>query len=236
MSDPLDVVVVGAGAAGLAAAIFTARMKPECRVTILDGAAKVGAKILVSGGGRCNVTHEAVAPGDFWGGSPNVIRRILAAFNVERTIDFFKGIGVALHMEDRGKLFPDTNSARTVLDALLAEARRLQVDLRSSHRVTAITRQETLFHLTTSGGVLTARKLVLATGGLSLPKTGSDGGGYRLAASLGHTLISTTPGLEPLILDGDFHAGLSGIALPVQIVVRAADRKPAILEIGRAHV
>src|SRR4051812_46732941 len=125
MSSPLDVVVVGAGAAGLAAAIFSARLKPERHVTLLDGAAKIGAKILVSGGGRCNVTHEAVGPSDFWGGSPNVVRRILAAFTVEKTIAFFKEIGVALHVEDRGKLFPDSNSAHTVLDSLVAEARRL---------------------------------------------------------------------------------------------------------------
>src|SRR5437660_10932191 len=152
MREPLDVVVVGAGAAGLAAAIFTARRKPGLSVTVLDGVAKVGAKILVSGGGRCNVTNDAVDPADFWGGSSNVVRRILAAFTVERTIAFFKEIGVALHVEDRGKLFPDSNSAHTVLDALLAEARRLKVDLRSAHRVTAIARRNDLFYVSTSGG------------------------------------------------------------------------------------
>jgi predicted Rossmann fold flavoprotein len=230
MSEPLDVVVVGAGAAGLATAIFSSRLKPGLRVTVLDGAAKVGAKILVSGGGRCNVTHEAVGPSDFWGGSPNVIRRILSAFGPERTIAFFKEIGVTLHVEERGKLFPDSNSARSVLDALLAEARRLGVDLRSAHRVTGIVRRDGLFHLTTSAGEFAASRTVLATGGLSLPKTGSDGLGYRLATSLGHTLVSTTPGLEPLLLDGDFHAALSGIAHPVEISVRVAGRKPVHLE------
>jgi predicted Rossmann fold flavoprotein len=229
MDDPWDVAVVGAGAAGLAAAIFTARRKPGLRVAVLDGAAKVGAKILVSGGGRCNVTHEAVGPADFWGGSSNVVRRILAAFPVDRTIAFFREIGVPLNVEDRGKLFPDSNSARTVLDALLAETRKLGVELRSSHRVIAVGRDD-LFRLTTSAGPLAARKLVLATGGLSLPKTGSDGLGFRLAASLGHTLISTTPGLEPLLLEGDFHGPLSGIAHPVVIAVRAEGQKPVLLE------
>src|SRR5436190_17512425 len=138
-------------------------MKPGLRIALLDGAAKVGAKILVSGGGRCNVTHEAVGPADFWGGSPNVVRRVLSAFPVEPTIAFFKEIGVALHVEERGKLFPDSNSAHTVLDALLAEAARLNVDLRSAHRVTAITRRNDLFHVSTSGGELTARTTVLAT-------------------------------------------------------------------------
>jgi predicted Rossmann fold flavoprotein len=185
MSAPLDVVVVGAGAAGLAAAIFAARLKPGLRVTVVDGAAKVGAKILVSGGGRCNVTHETVEASDFWGGSPNVVRRILSAFPVDRTVAFFREIGVALHVEERGKLFPDSNSARSVLDALLAEARRLEIDLRSAHRITAVARRDDLFHLSGPAGELTARKTVLATGGLSLPKTGSDGLGYRLATSLG---------------------------------------------------
>lgn len=230
MSEPLDVIVVGAGAAGLAAAIFSARLKPGRRVTILDGAAKVGAKILISGGGRCNVTHEAVVATDFWGGSPNVVRRILSAFPVDQTIAFFKEIGVALHVEDRGKLFPDSNSAHTVLDSLLAEARRLGVELKSSHRVTAIARRDDVFHLTTTAGEVTARKVVLATGGLSLPKTGSDGLGYRLATALGHTIVTTTPGLEPLLLEGDFHTGLSGIAHPVRISVRVAGNKPVLLE------
>ncbi|HEX7897690.1 MAG TPA: NAD(P)/FAD-dependent oxidoreductase [Planctomycetota bacterium] len=230
MSETADVVVVGAGAAGLATAIFTARLKPGLRVVVLDGAAKVGAKILVSGGGRCNVTHEAVEAADFWGGSPNVVRRILAALPVDRTIAFFREIGVTLHVEDRGKLFPDSNSARTVLDALLAEAARLGVELRAACRVTAVARRDDLFQLATSGGDVSARKVVLATGGLSLPKTGSDGLGYQLATSLGHTLVATTPALEPLQLEGDFHVALSGVALPVEIAVRAAGRKPAVLE------
>lgn len=227
---PADVVVVGAGAAGLATAIFTARLKPGIRVVILDGANKVGAKILVSGGGRCNVTHEAVEAADFWGGSSNVVKRILAALPVDRTIAFFKEIGVDLHVEDRGKLFPDSNSARTVLDALLAEAAKLGVELLSGHRVTAVARRDDLFQLTTSSGERSARRLVLATGGLSLPKTGSDGVGYQLAASLGHTLVPTTPALEPLLLEGDFHAALSGIAHPAVISVRVEGRKPALLE------
>jgi len=158
------------------------------------------------------------------------VRRILTAFSVEQTIAFFKEIGVALHLEDRGKLFPDSNSAHTVLDALLGELRRLNVELRNPHRVTAVARKDDHFVVSSPAGDLTARKVVLATGGLSLPKTGSDGLGHRLAASLGHTLVSTTPGLEPLLLEGDFHVGLSGIAHPVEIAVRVNGKKPVRLE------
>lgn len=223
--DRLDVAVVGAGAAGLAAAIFAARQNPALSVAAFDGAAKIGAKILVSGGGRCNVTNTVVTERDFCGGSPNVVRRILAAFPVEETVAFFREIGVALHEEPDGKLFPDTNRARTVLDALVGEAARRRVRLLTGHRVTGVAREEGGLVLTTSGGSFAARNVVLATGGMSLPKTGSDGTGYALAASLGHTIVPPTPALVPLVLDGDFHAPLSGVALPVELTVRSEGAK-----------
>ena len=116
-----DVVIVGGGAAGLATAIFTRRHAPNLRVVCLDGARRVGAKILVSGGSRCNVTNRLVTERDFWGGQARVIRSVLRAFPAAQTAGFFADLGVALHEEVDGKLFPDTNRARTVLDALLDE-------------------------------------------------------------------------------------------------------------------
>ncbi len=228
MNPALDVAVVGAGAAGLAAAIFTARRKPALAVAALDGARKLGAKILVSGGGRCNVTNSVVTAADFRGGSPHVVRRTLDAFTAEATVAFFREIGVALHEEPDGKLFPDTNRARTVLDALVGEAHRRGVRLLTGHRVTGIARDDGgPFSLETSSGRFTARRVVLATGGLSLPRTGSDGLGYRLAAALGHTLVPSTPALVPLLLEGDFHAPLSGIAHAVELTVRVDGKATA---------
>src|SRR5215210_4132358 len=104
-----DVLVVGAGAAGLATAIFTRLRNPELSVVLLDGAKKPGAKILVSGGGRCNVTNVSVADRDFWGGKSIVIRRVLRGLPVADTVGFFQSIGVPLHEEQRGKLFPDSS-------------------------------------------------------------------------------------------------------------------------------
>lgn len=224
-SSPVDIAIVGAGAAGLATGIFAARRDPSPRIVALDGAAKLGAKILISGGGRCNVTHRVVSADDYCGGNVHLVRRILAALPVEATIRFFREIGVSLHEEENGKLFPDTNRARTVLDALLGEARRLGIEIRCGRRVTAIERCDEGFHLSIGGESLTVRKVVLATGGLSYPKTGSDGTGYQFASSLGHTLTPTTPALAPLILDGDFHTALSGIAHEVELTIRPADGK-----------
>jgi len=224
MPDSFGVAIVGAGAAGLATAIFAARRNPRLAIALLDGAKKPGAKILISGGGRCNVTNTVVAATDFHGGSRHVVRRILAAFTAEDAAAFFRDLGVPLHVEEDGKLFPDSGCARTVLDALLAEARRLDVRLLTGHRVTGLSRG---FALETSAGALHAPHVVLATGGLSLPKSGSDGTGHRLAASLGHTIVPCTPALAPLVLDGDFHVALSGVAHPVELVVRADRDKPA---------
>src|SRR6185295_4689871 len=102
--------------AGLAAAIFAARAAPHLRITCLDGAKTIGAKILVSGGSRCNVTNRTVTDRDFWGGPSHVVRHALKAFPASRAVEFFKQLGVALHEEEHGKLFPDSNRARTVLD------------------------------------------------------------------------------------------------------------------------
>ena len=224
-SSPVDIAIVGAGAAGLATGIFAARRDPSLRIVALDGAAKLGAKILISGGGRCNVTNRVVSADDYCGGNVHLVRRILAALPVEATIRFFREIGVSLHEEENGKLFPDTNRARTVLDALLGEARRLGIEIRCGRRVTAIERCNEGFRLSVGGEALAAQKVVLATGGLSYPKTGSDGTGYQLASSLGHALTPTTPALAPLILDGDSHTALSGISHEVELTIRPAEGK-----------
>ena len=227
MSGPEDAVIVGAGAAGLATAIFARRLNPAARIVLVDGAKAPGAKILVSGGSRCNVTNTVVTEADFNGGRPAIIRRILRRLPVPDTIAFFEELGVSLHEEPLGKLFPDSHRSRDVLDALLAEAARRGVSPRSAHRVSAIAHEDGLFRLTTAAGPLRARTVVLATGGLSLPKTGSDGWGYQAAAALGHSIVPTTPALVPLVLEANeeaVHAGVSGVALPVRIDVRVDGR------------
>jgi len=219
-AGPFEVAIVGGGAAGLATAIFAARALRErpasgtgpARIAIFDGATTLGAKILVSGGSRCNVTNTHVDAADFWRAGSPFVRQVLRALPVRETIAFFEEIGVALKEEPLGKLFPVTNKSRTVLDALLAEARRLGVEIKTSCRVHGLVRVAGAFAIETSAGPVPAQRVVLATGGLSLPKTGSDGLGYALAQSQGHTIVPTVPALEPLILSGEFHAPLSGIA------------------------
>jgi predicted Rossmann fold flavoprotein len=224
--ETADVIAVGGGAAGLATAIFAARLRPERKVFLLDGARKLGAKILVSGGGRCNVTNQVVTEADFNGGSSRFVKRVLRAFRVEQTVAFFEELGVPLHEEENGKLFPDSNRARTVLDALLGEAERLGVRILAGHRVLSLERRDERFLVKTPERNLGAGRVVLATGGLSLPKSGSDGLGLAIAARMGHSVIATTPALVPLVLEGDFHRSLSGVSHPVELTVRAEGKAP----------
>jgi hypothetical protein len=137
---------------------------------------------------------------------------------------FFREIGVALHEEEHGKLFPDANRSSVVLQALLDEASRRGVSLRAGERVEAVEPRGDGFLVRTARETLEARRVVLATGGLSLPKTGSDGAGLRLAEALGHSLVPTTPALVPLRLAGRFHEPLSGVAHEVELTVRAGGR------------
>lgn len=216
-----DAAIVGAGAAGLTTAIFAARAAPALSLLVLDGAARPGAKILVSGGSRCNVTNVAVDERDFWGGRPATVRRILRAFSAARTVAFFRELGVALHEEADGKLFPDSNRSRDVLDALLAEIGRTGGTLLAAHRVTDVSREGDRFAVVCGRTEISAARVVLATGGRSLPKTGSDGFGLELARRLGHTLVETTPALAPLTLDPaePLHRGLSGVSHEVMLTV-----------------
>ena len=223
-------MIVGAGAAGLATAIFSARHAPGLRVRCLDGARTVGAKILVSGGSRCNVTNRIVTERDFWGGSSRVVRNVLRAFPADRAAAFFEELGVRLHEEEDGKLFPDTNRSRTVLDALLNEAARLGVTVESGHRVVRVQRTGDGFALSVNAETIAARAIAMATGGRSLPKTGSDGAGYDLVRGLGHGYVETTPALAPMVLDSDRHAALAGVSHPAVLSLRINGRIAVRLE------
>jgi hypothetical protein len=220
------ILVVGTGAAGLFAAIWAGRTLRQTgrQVSLLavDGARRLGAKILVAGGGRCNVTHERVAAEDYAGSTPPAIRKVLRRFDVDATVEFFAAAGVLLKREETGKLFPVTDSARTVLDALVAEARSAGTEILHPARITAVAREADGFVATSDAGPIRADRVILATGGKSLPKSGSDGGGWALAASLGHSLTAPiVPALVPLLLPaGHWITALSGLTLETEVTLR----------------
>lgn len=271
MNERADVVIVGGGAAGLMAAIWAATTRQERRVVVLDGAKTLGSKILVAGGGRCNVTHDVVTEQDFSGSSRHAIKKVIRRFGVEETTRFFEDMGVSLKREATGKLFPVADDGRVVLNALLTRARENGVELRHPCRVTSVVYKKrdanagppnddvlvnAVFEVVGAWGTLVCDRLVLATGGMSLPKSGSDGGGYELARSLGHSITERVfPALVPLVLEaGHFLRSLSGVSLNAELQVRSATGKklmsftdsmlcthfglsgPSVLDISRHYI
>ncbi|MGH9219362.1 MAG: NAD(P)/FAD-dependent oxidoreductase [Vicinamibacterales bacterium] len=214
----MTVVVVGAGAAGLVAAGFAAAAGAS--VTLIERTKDGGRKILISGGGRCNVLPSVLTPDRFVTGSPpHLLRGMLRAWPLHEQRAFFEhDLNIPLVLEEEsGKLFPRSNRAKDVRDALVAFAQRRGATLQFSSTVTGVARTEHGFSVETSHGGIRCDRVVLATGGLSVPATGSDGIGLRIARELGHDLVDTYPALTPLLAESDRHAALSGVSLSARL-------------------
>jgi len=223
------IVVVGAGAAGLMAAIHAAG--GTAPVILLERTSDGGRKILISGGGRCNVLPSELDPRDFvTESSPNTLRKILRSWPLEEQRGFFEEVlGLRLVLEaDTGKLFPEGNRARDIRDSLVAEARRRGVELRFGSAVAGLEPHPGggwRVLLEGSAPPLRAGAVILATGGLSVPATGSDGSGLRMARELGHRIHTLYPALTPLTESPARHAVLAGVSLPVTVEAPGTGRQ-----------
>ncbi len=214
-----DVLVVGAGPAGL----FAARVAAERvrRVVLLEKNQRPGLKVLISGGGRCNLTTTRVGAdleAQYGTRRGRFLRHALRAFPPQALIDWFTGEGVALHVEDLEKVFPDSQRAGDVLAALVRSATRAGVVLRTSCPMLQVTRNAGGFAVTTPTGVITTPRLVLCSGGLSYPKTGATGDGYAVCAAMGHTIVKPVPALAPLALNVAWVHALQGLVLDAAIL------------------
>jgi predicted flavoprotein YhiN len=261
-AEVCDMAIVGAGAAGLAAAIFAgeeaARLEADReagrRIVLLDAGETIGAKILVSGGGRCNVTNETVRPEDYNGNQP-FIRNVLSAFGAEQTVKWFAGMGLDFVCEEKGKLFPARGGAKAVRGVLTQRAAALGIPVRTGCRVREILAGQGAEAVTNCGGgagmaggepvpparegdgaggfvirhdrgSVRARRVILATGGQSLPRSGSDGSGWVLAGRLGHSITATHQALVPLLLAREmYHASLSGLSQVVDLSTYVEGRR-----------
>jgi len=213
MSLGYDIAIVGAGAAGLMAAIRAAELGR--RVLLLEKNRKPGVKILMSGGTRCNITHATDNRGIVaeYGASGQFLHSALAAFSVQETLDFFHAEGVATKVEETGKIFPVSNRAVDVLDALLGRLKRTDAELALSEPISELERSTARFTLTTPTRRLNADKVILTTGGKSYPGSGTTGDGYRIAAQFGHTIVPPRPALVPVTSAEPWIASLRGVTL-----------------------
>jgi predicted Rossmann fold flavoprotein len=247
-----DVAVIGAGAAGLLAAARAAELGR--RVILLEKNRRPGVKILMSGGTRCNITHATDERGIVaaYGPPGRFLHSALAALGVQETIALFEAEGVATKVEETGKVFPVSNEASDVLDALLRRLHRSGAELATGEAVSDLVAKEPGFAISTPHRVVSARRVVLTTGGRSYPGSGTTGDGYAWATAFGHTIISPRPALVPITVSAAWIAALRGVTVPdVAVSVCEGDRTltsargsllfahfglsgPVILDISRA--
>ncbi len=226
--NTFDVIIIGAGAAGLMCAQEAG--KRGRRVVVLDHATKAGAKILISGGGRCNFTNLHAGPEAFVSGNPHFAKSALKRYTQFDFIDMVQRHGIAYHERRWGQLFCD-GSARQIVDMLLDEGEAHGMDLRLGHRVTDIVRGET-FRVETDHGTFTAPSVVLATGGLSIPRMGATGFALDTARKFGLAVTETRPALVPLrFAAGDLAimSGLTGISLEAEVSCGKRSFREALL-------
>ncbi|GDY12715.1 hypothetical protein LBMAG53_15930 [Planctomycetota bacterium] len=222
-----DVVVIGGGAAGLFCAATAGRRGRS--VLVLDHSDKIGRKILISGGGRCNFTNRQVSADNYLSGNPHFCRSALARYTPEDFIALVERHGIVYHERDHGQLFC-TGSAKEIVALLLAECASAGATVHPGCRVGSVERNADGFHLATSAGPVVAQRLVLATGGLSLPTIGATDFGHRLARQFGLAVRPTAPALVPFTLDpGLGLSALSGIAVDARITCGSAEFRENLL-------
>ena len=228
--DSFDAVVIGAGAAGLHAAAMAGQI--GLRVLLLDHAVKVAEKIRISGGGRCNFTNRDVSAANFLSANRDFCRSALARYTPQDFIALVDRHGISWHEKHRGQLFCD-GSSEQVITMLLAESAAGKVERRQPCAVRALRRVGSGFELDTDGGTLRAQRVVIATGGLSIPQIGASDFGYRIAQQFGLRLVEARPALVPLTFDGAAwapFASLAGLALPVRVQCGSGKARGEFLE------
>ena len=211
----VDVMVIGAGAAGLMCAITAGQRGRD--VLVVDHANKPGKKILMSGGGRCNFTNLGVTPAQYLSANPHFAKSALARYTPADFIALVERHRIAYHEKELGQLFCD-ESSKLIVRMLLDECAAAQVRVETSCAVKQVRKTETGFNVLTAHGEVHTESLVVASGGLSIPSMGATGFGYELARQFGHQVLATRAGLVPLTLSGkhqEHYQDLAGVALPV---------------------
>lgn len=217
MTKQFDVAVIGAGAAGLMCAAVAGQR--GLSVVLIDHAEKLAEKIRISGGGRCNFTNLYASPQNFLSQNPHFCKSALSRYTPQDFLDLMKRYRIAYHEKHKGQLFCD-RSAEDIIDMLRAECDAGNVTWRMPCKVDAIDRQDEVFRLATDSGEILARKVVIATGGLSIPKIGATDFAFRIARQFDLKLVEPTPALVPLTFDEKTwqpFVSLAGISLPVEI-------------------
>lgn len=216
-----DVAVIGAGPAGIMAAIFAAR--GGARVVLLEKNDQTGRKILATGNGRCNLTNKNIELSRYHGQDVGFTRPIFSSFDQVGTMKFFEDMGVVLKEEDRGRIFPRTNQATTVTEALSHELQELGVEIKLGFTVKSIQHNSDWTITNDAGAQIFTRSLILTTGGKAAHQFGSSGDGLFWAKNLGHTIVPIHAALAPIEVSEPWVSELMGIKLTAKVQLLAND-------------
>jgi predicted Rossmann fold flavoprotein len=229
--ETFDIGILGAGAAGMMAAVASAENLPRGRIALFEKNARPGIKVLVCGGGRCNFTNAGTT--DFliaqFGRNGRFLTPALRALDNEALRDFFASLGVPSHVEPGGKVYPNSNQARSVVDALVRRMTELGVNIFAGpgHAVTGVARgEDPLFQIATADGSRhAARRIILAVGGMSYQRMGTVGDGYRIAESFGHSIVTPRPAIVGLIAQEPWIKDLQGLAVRgVEVTIHSGQK------------
>jgi len=207
-----DIAIIGGGAAGMIAGVFSKRRSPHVNAIILERMDRPGKKLLATGNGRCNYTNTEVKTANYHGMEPGFVEYALNAFTNEDAVAFFRELGVFPRVEEEGKVFPFSGNASSVLDALRFELDRIGVPVQTGYCVSTLSKRKNGYILTdNSGNQIAADKVIIATGGNASPSLGSDGSGYTLLTGLGHHCTDLTPAITQIRTEGSDVKPLQGI-------------------------
>jgi len=222
----MRVAIVGGGAAGLMAAIHVARK--DVHIDVYEQGKEVGRKILASGNGRCNVSNTSLSSADYYGRHPSFVNPALKRFDYPDFEKFCLGLGLVLDAKPDGRVYPLSNEARSVHEALRREALRRGVNLLTETAVERVDKSGVSFVVATSGGAERYDRVLIAAGSPAAPQLGGGTGGLALAQHLGHTVVDPYPTLVGLHLPGSLHERLSGLKMEARVTLyidgRAAQR------------
>ncbi|MDY0317085.1 MAG: NAD(P)/FAD-dependent oxidoreductase [Candidatus Izemoplasmatales bacterium] len=216
-----DLIIIGGGASGIMAAI-TASQYSE-KVLIIEKNNRIGKKVLVTGNGRCNYTNTLLKSTDF--NNPSFVEQTLNQFSVEDTIAFFETLGIEPKFEDEGKTYPLSEQSSSFLDVFLYELKLRNISVELNQEIISINKKNELFKLTSNDNrVFMSKKVILSTGGKSMPLTGSNGSGFELAKTLGHHITEVFPALVKLRIESPYLKQLSGVKISTQVDLIVNDK------------
>ena len=220
-----DIIVLGAGASGIVAAITAKREKPSLRIAIIESMPVIGKKVLATGNGRCNLSNINALKHEYY--NKAFATNILPQYDVNKTLEFFNSIGLYTVTDDEGRIYPMSNTATSVVDVLRFECERLGITVITDEKISNIKKNGDFFVL---GGRHRAKKVILACGGKASPSQGSDGSGFEILNDLGHTIQKPLPALVQLVSDNKIVRSFKGIRVKGKIKIFAENE-----EIGKAE-